>query len=72
MLERILVGVNGRPGGRDALDLATSLRPDGGRLTLANVYPPQAYTWRGGNPANHAGDRNQALAHRAAGRSSRR
>ncbi len=62
MFERVLVGVDGGPGGRDALALAQSLRAVGGRLTLANVYPPQAYVWRGANPGYEPRDRADAQA----------
>lgn len=51
MFKRILIGVDGREGGRDAIALGGRLLADGGRLTLANVYPGEGYVWRGGNPA---------------------
>jgi nucleotide-binding universal stress UspA family protein len=48
---RILVGVDGLDGGRDAVRLAEQLRGRGGQLTLAYVYPGRPYVWEGGNPA---------------------
>jgi nucleotide-binding universal stress UspA family protein len=38
MFERVLVGVDGRPGGEGAIALARQLVPPSGRLMLANVY----------------------------------
>jgi nucleotide-binding universal stress UspA family protein len=38
MFENVIVGVDGRPNGRDAIALATRLLADGGRLTLANIH----------------------------------
>ena len=39
MFNKVLVGVDGRQGGRDALALARQLIAGSGRLTLAHVYP---------------------------------
>ncbi|HTX09211.1 MAG TPA: universal stress protein [Solirubrobacteraceae bacterium] len=39
MFNRVLVGVDGRQGGRDAIALATRLTAPAGKLTLAHVYP---------------------------------
>jgi nucleotide-binding universal stress UspA family protein len=39
MFRTVLVGVDGHRGGRDALALAGQLLAQGGKLTLANVYP---------------------------------
>ena len=38
MFENVLVGVDGRPTGRDAITLASQLRHEGGKLTLAHVH----------------------------------
>jgi nucleotide-binding universal stress UspA family protein len=38
MLENVLIGVDGRPGGRDAIGLASRLTDSTGELTLAHVY----------------------------------
>jgi nucleotide-binding universal stress UspA family protein len=38
MFENVLVGVDGRPNGRDAIALASSLTDPGGKLTLAHVH----------------------------------
>lgn len=51
MFERILVGVDGNDGGRDAIALAKQLVSEAGRITLAHIYPGEAFVWRGGNPA---------------------
>jgi nucleotide-binding universal stress UspA family protein len=62
MFDHLLVGVDGQQGGRDALALAKLLLPARGRLTFANIYPPQAYVRRGGGPADRARDGNDARA----------
>src|SRR5579875_2513600 len=38
MFDKVLVGIDGRQGGRDATALAQRLAPAGGRITLAHVY----------------------------------
>ena len=38
MFENVIVGVDGRPNGRDAIALAARLLADGGRLTLAHIH----------------------------------
>ena len=38
MFKNVLVGVDGRPTGRDAIALATRLLDPEGKLTLANVH----------------------------------
>ena len=42
MFERVLVGVDGRAGGRDAIALAQQLARSSSRLVLANVYGTSA------------------------------
>lgn len=39
MFQNVLVGIDGRPNGRDAIALSRRLLADGGRLTLAHVHP---------------------------------
>jgi len=39
MFQNVVVGVDGRSGGRDAVALATKLTARAGKLTLAHVYP---------------------------------
>ena len=41
MFKNVLVGVDGRENGRDAIALASDLIDPGGRLTLANVHRDQ-------------------------------
>jgi nucleotide-binding universal stress UspA family protein len=72
MFENVIIGVDGEEGGRDALALAKILLGEGGRLTLANVYPGDAYVWRGGNPAHQLVEADDSVAllkqtHREAG-----
>jgi len=38
MFEKVIVGVDGRPTGRDAIALASRLVSPQGELTLANVH----------------------------------
>jgi nucleotide-binding universal stress UspA family protein len=38
MFKNVLVGVDGRPGGRDAVELARRLMDSGGKLTLVHVH----------------------------------
>jgi nucleotide-binding universal stress UspA family protein len=47
----IVVGVDGRPGGRDALALARLLAPDGARIVLAHAFPYDRMFPRGRNEA---------------------
>jgi nucleotide-binding universal stress UspA family protein len=47
MFRNVLVGVDGRQGGRDAIGLASDLVSDGGKLTLGYVYPADPHVWRG-------------------------
>jgi nucleotide-binding universal stress UspA family protein len=48
MFKQIVVGVDGRAGGRDAVALAKLLVAAGGELTLAHVVRGDAYAWLGG------------------------
>ena len=47
MFKQIVVGVDGRAGGRDAVALAKLLVAAGGELTLAHVVPGDAHAYRG-------------------------
>jgi nucleotide-binding universal stress UspA family protein len=51
MFEQIVVGVDGRAGGRDAVALAKLLVAAGGELTLAHVVPGDAHAYRGADAA---------------------
>jgi nucleotide-binding universal stress UspA family protein len=62
MFDNVIVGIDGQDGGRDALALARVLLAEGGRLTLANVYPGEPYVWRGSNPAFAALEEEEARA----------
>ena len=62
MFNNVLVGIDGEDGGRDALALARTLVGEGGRLTLAYVYPGDAFIWRGASPAYQAAEEEDARA----------
>ncbi|HLY48439.1 MAG TPA: universal stress protein [Solirubrobacteraceae bacterium] len=62
MFNKVIVGIDGQEGGQDALALARLLLADGGQLTLAYVYPGDPFVWRGGNPAYHAVEADDAKA----------
>jgi len=47
MFDRVVVGVDGDEGGRDAIALAKHLLAAGGELTFANVCAGDAYSYRG-------------------------
>jgi len=49
MFRRVLVGVDGRPGGRDAIALARQLAAPDGVLTLAHIYGQDLLIGRGGS-----------------------
>jgi nucleotide-binding universal stress UspA family protein len=67
VFKNVIVGIDGEDGGRDALALARLLLADGGRLTLAHVYPAETFVWRGADPAYQAvvEDEAKALLERA-------
>ena len=69
MFEHIVVGVDGREGGRDALALARLLVAVGGQLTLAYVVAREAHAPRGAGGAPEASDvgRAEALLERVRG-----
>lgn len=45
-MKHILVGVDGRHGGRDAIELAQLFAEPGSRITLAHVHSSSAATWQ--------------------------
>src|SRR3954467_7702579 len=62
MFKHIVVGVDGREGGRDAVALATRLVVVGGKLTLAYVVAGDADAYRGTGGAPEAADEGRAQA----------
>ena len=60
MFKRIVVGVDGRAGGRDAIALARLLVAAGGELTLAHVVPGDAHASRGAGAAYEAPEAERA------------
>jgi nucleotide-binding universal stress UspA family protein len=62
VFKRIVVGVDGREGGRDAVALAKLLVAAGGELTLAHVVPGDAHAYRGTSAAYEAADEERAEA----------
>jgi nucleotide-binding universal stress UspA family protein len=54
MFKQIVVGVDGRAGGRDAIALATLLVAAGGELTLAHIVPGDAHANGGAGAAYEA------------------
>ena len=62
MFTHIVVGVDGREGGRDAVALARLLVAVGGSLTLAYVVAPDAHVHGGTSDAPEASDGGRAKA----------
>src|SRR4051794_16851533 len=62
MFEHIVVGVDGREGGRGAVALARRLVPVGGKLTLAYVVAGDAHAYRGTGGAPEVSDGGHAEA----------
>ena len=60
MFENVLVGVDGRPTGRDAITLASQLRHEGGKLTLAHVHRAELNPWHAASPGLMEEERNEA------------
>lgn len=61
MFARVLVGVDGSAGGRDALAAAERMRRlGGGTLAAVHVHPPRPIPDRGLRPDSEAGDRRDA------------
>lgn len=57
MFDHVIVGVDGREGGRDAIALAGVLGSAEPALTLACVYPGEPVAWRGSSAAYEATER---------------
>jgi nucleotide-binding universal stress UspA family protein len=47
MFDRVVVGVDGAEGGRDAIVLAQRLLASDGELTLAHIFSAEVHAWRG-------------------------
>src|SRR5689334_14658278 len=62
MFKRILVGVDFRPGGRDAVALASRFLDPDGTMTLVHVYPGVDSPTEAIDPALAAADRERAVA----------
>jgi len=62
MFSQIIVGLNDREGGRDAIALAKNLIGKGGRLTIAHVLARDAYAYRGAGARYAAGELALAVA----------
>jgi nucleotide-binding universal stress UspA family protein len=62
MFKQIVVGVDGRAGGRDAIALARLLLAAGGELTLAHIVPGDAHAYRGASAASKAPEAERAKA----------
>jgi nucleotide-binding universal stress UspA family protein len=57
MFEKVIVGVDGRPTGRDAIALASRLVSERGTLTLANVHPGELRPVDAATPGRTAEER---------------
>lgn len=51
MFKKLIVGVDGREGGADALALARVLGADDAEVTLVGIYPQEPIAWRGASAA---------------------
>ena len=60
MFKQIVVGVDERDGGRDAVALAKSLRARDGELTLAYIFAGDPHLYRGASAAFEASERERA------------
>ncbi len=60
MFKNVIVGVDGREGGRDAAALGKRLCDADGALTLAYIYPLEPRAWRGTTPAYDTEQRERA------------
>ena len=60
MFSNVLVGVDERPGTRDAIALGKHLVARDGRLTLAHVHAGDPWTTRGSSPAFEAAERERS------------
>jgi len=50
MFKNVLVGIDGKPNGRDAIALASRLLDDGGRITLAHVHSADLHVFQAIGP----------------------
>jgi nucleotide-binding universal stress UspA family protein len=64
VFSNVIVGVDGRPGGRDAIALARRLVAPHGALALAHVYPTHAMLGRAGRGAQEARGKSAAMLER--------
>src|SRR5436305_9263862 len=62
MFKQIVVGVDGREGGRDAIALAKLLVAAGGELTLAHIVPGDAHAYGGASAPYEASEAERAAA----------
>lgn len=60
MFKNVIVGVDGREGGRDAIALARILLAHDAPLTLAYVYHGDPHVWRGSSPPYEAAEEERA------------
>lgn len=60
MFKQIVVGVDGKEGGRDAIALATNLLAGGGELTFGHIYTDDPAIYRGASIAYAASQRRGA------------
>jgi nucleotide-binding universal stress UspA family protein len=60
MFKNVIIGIDEREGGRDAIALARVLRAQDGELTLAYVYHGDPHLWRGSSPAYDAVERQRS------------
>lgn len=51
MFKKVVVGIDGEDGGRDAIALAQALRSDDAELIFAHVYVGEPIAWRGASAA---------------------
>src|SRR5579875_196114 len=59
MFNHVMVGVDGKDGGRDAIALARQLVADSGTLTFAGIYLDEPLAWRGSSAAFSAAGRDR-------------
>lgn len=60
MFKKVIIGVDGGEGGRDAIALAKILVDKRGKLSLAHVYPRATLPWKGAGPPHELGQRERA------------
>lgn len=62
MFAKIVIGVDERPGARDAIELSRRLAGPGAELTLAHVYPNELRSWRGSSGPYESIERDDSAA----------